>query len=64
MVPIFRPGTIHEVRIPHDLDTLTIRSTRENLAGLFVHLHRIHGYQSGGWLFNAYVLFNDLASFS
>ena len=61
---VFRPGTIHEIRIPHDdPDTITIRTTRENLAGLLVHLHRIHGY-GGGWLFDAYVLFNDLASAS
>ena len=61
---VFRPGTIHEVRIPHDGEVVNIRTTRENLAGLFVHLHRIHGYGAGGWPFNAYVFFNDLASFS
>ena len=62
---VFRPGTIHEVRIPHDdPETLTIRTTRENAAGLLVHLHRIHGYGSGELAFNAYVLFNDLASVS
>jgi hypothetical protein len=62
---VFRPGTTHEVRIPHDdADTIQIRTTRENLAGLFVHLHRIHGYGPGGWAFNAYVLFDDLASAS
>jgi hypothetical protein len=58
---VFRPGTTHQVDIPHDGDTLTIKTTRENLAGLFVHLHRIHGYGRGP-LFNAYVVFNDLAS--
>ena len=59
---VFHPGTMQQVEIPHDGDTVTIRTTRENLAGVFVHLHRIHGY-GGGWLFNTYVLFNDLASF-
>lgn len=60
---IFRPGTTYDVRLPHDADdTVTIRQTRENLAGLLIQLHRIHGY--GGWLFNTYVAFNDLASFS
>jgi hypothetical protein len=62
---VFRPGTTREVRIPHDDgETIEIRTVRENLAGLFVHLHRIHGYGAGGWAYNAYVLFNDLASAS
>ena len=60
---VFRPGTTHEITVPHDGDAVTIRTTRENLAGLFVHLHRIHGY-GGGWMFDSYVLFNDLASAS
>jgi hypothetical protein len=60
---IFRPGAVHQVEIPHDGDTVTITTLRENLAGILVHLHRIHGY-GGGWFWNAFVLFNDLASFS
>jgi hypothetical protein len=60
---IARPGTIQQVDIPHGGDTATITTTRENLAGVFVQLHRVHGY-GGGWLWNAFVFFNDLASAS
>ena len=60
---VFRPGTIHQVEIPHGGDAVTITTTRENLAGVLVQLHRVHGY-GGGWIWNAFVLFNDLASAS
>jgi hypothetical protein len=40
-----------------------ITTTRENLAGVLVQLHRVHGY-GGGPIWNAFVLFNDLASAS
>ncbi len=60
---VFRPGTILQVEIPHDGDTVKITTTRENLAGVLVQLHRVHGY-GGGPIWNAFVLFNDLASAS
>ena len=60
---VVRPGTIQQVEIPHDGDAVTITTTRENLAGVFAQLHRVHGY-GGGWQWNAFVLFNDLASAS
>ena len=61
---VFRPGTTHQVDVPHDGDAVTIRTTRENVPGVLVQLHRVHGYGSGGWLFNTYVFLNDLASAS
>ncbi len=65
---VVRPGTIQQVDIPRGEgggggDAVTITTTRENLAGVLVQLHRVHGY-GGGWVWNAFVLFNDLASFS
>jgi hypothetical protein len=60
---IVRPGTIHQVEIPHDGDAVTITTTRENIAGVLVQLHRVHGY-GGGAIWNAFVFFNDLASAS
>ena len=60
---VFRPGTIQQVEIPRDGDTVKITTTRENLAGVLVQLHRVHGY-GGGPIWNAFVLFNDLASAS
>ncbi|MEA2736309.1 MAG: putative PepSY TM-like [Humisphaera sp.] len=60
---VVRPGTIQQVEIPHAGDTVTITTQRENVAGIFVQLHRIHGY-GGGWIWNAFVFFNDLASFA
>ena len=60
---VVRPGMIQQVEIPRDGDTVTITTTRENLAGMLGQLHRVHGY-SGGWTWNAFVLFNDLASAS
>ena len=36
---------------------------RENIAGVLVQLHRVHGY-GGGPVWNAFVFFNDLASAS
>ena len=60
---VVRPGTIQQVDIPHDGDAVIITTTRENLAGVLVQLHRVHGY-GGGAVWNAFVLFNDLASFS
>ena len=60
---VVRPGTIQQVDVPHDGDAVVITTTRENLAGVLVQLHRVHGY-GGGLLWNAFVLFNDLASAS
>jgi hypothetical protein len=60
---IVRPGRIQQVDIPHDGDMVTITTTRENVAGVLAQLHRVHGY-GGGWVWNAFVLFNDLASAS
>jgi hypothetical protein len=60
---IVRPGTIQQVDIPHDGDMVTITTTRENVVGVLAQLHRVHGY-GGGWVWNAFVLFNDLASAS
>jgi hypothetical protein len=60
---VVRPGTIQQVDVPRDGDTVTITTTRENLAGVLAQLHRVHGY-GGGVAWNAFVLFNDLASAS
>src|SRR5688572_17263589 len=60
---VFRPGTTLQVEVPHAGDAARVTTVRENLAGVIVHLHRIHGY-GGGPIWNTFVLFNDLASFS
>jgi hypothetical protein len=60
---VMRPGTTHEINIPDDADTFTIKTSKENLAGTLIQMHRIHGY-GHGWLFNLWVFFNDLASLS
>jgi hypothetical protein len=60
---VVRPGTIQQVDIPRDGDALTITTTRENVAGVLVQLHRVHGY-GGGLIWNTFVFFNDLASAS
>jgi hypothetical protein len=60
---VVRPGTIQQVEVPNDGDTVTITTTRENVAGVLAQLHRVHGY-GGGWIWNAFVFFNDLASAS
>ncbi len=56
---VVHPGEIQQVALSDD-DQATITTTREDLAGILVQLHRVHGY-GGGWLWNAFVLFNDLA---
>lgn len=58
-----RPGTSIQVSIPHSGDTATITTNREDWVGTLVQMHRLHAY-GGGWLFNLFILFNDLASFS
>ena len=60
---VVRPGMIQQVDIPRDGDTVTVTTTRENLAGVLVQLHRVHGY-GGGWVWNTFVFFNDVASAS
>jgi hypothetical protein len=60
---IARPGTTEQFDLPNNSNTLTIKTTRENLAGTLVQMHRIHGYAHGA-LFNIWVFLNDLASFS
>ena len=60
---VFRPGTTAQVEVPRDGDEARVTTIRENLAGVFVHLHRIHGYGPSP-IWNAFVLFNDLASLS
>jgi hypothetical protein len=60
---VARPGLLQQVDLPPGSDIVTITTTRQNLTGMLVQLHRVHGY-GGGPLWNAFVFFNDLAAIS
>ena len=60
---IFRPGFFHEVVVDAAGDTARIHSRQEGLRQTLVGFHRMHGY-GGGWLYDLWVLFYDLASLS
>jgi len=60
---VARPGVLQQVDLPANSDTATITTTHQNAAGVLAQLHRVHGY-GGGFAWNAFVLFNDLAAVS
>ena len=60
---VARPGVLQQVDLGPNSDDVTVTTTRQNVVGTLVQLHRIHGY-GGGPLWNSFVLFNDLAAVS
>ena len=58
-----RPGTFHEALVTAAGDSVRIFRREENARTTLVGFHRLHGY-GGGWLYDIWVVFYDLASLS
>ena len=59
----WRPGTLHQVHVTAEGDSAQVNTRRENWRVTLVGFHRMHNY-GGGWLYDIWVLFYDLASAS
>ena len=59
----WRPGTFHQVHVSADGVTAQVASRKENWRTTLVGFHRMHNY-GGGWLYDVWVVFYDLASAS
>lgn len=59
----WRPGTLHEVHVSADGATAHIATRQESWRTTLVGFHRMHNY-GGGWLYDIWVVFYDLASAS
>ncbi|HCL27287.1 MAG TPA: hypothetical protein DIC52_02490 [Candidatus Latescibacteria bacterium] len=56
-----RPGTFHEAVVTAAGDSVHIFRREEDARTTLVGFHRLHGY-GGGWLYDIWVVFYDLAS--
>jgi hypothetical protein len=60
---VIRPGTTVRVDVPAGGDVVHVITQRYGVVGTLIVLHKLRGYDDQ-WLFNAYVLFCDLAGLS
>ena len=59
----FRPGTDIKVVVALDGKSVTITTREHGAKQTLIGFHRLHGY-GGGWLYDLWVVFYDLASLS